>query len=114
MEEAVTLFRFLLKLDKRVFSMRDISTNSKYSKRVLGLLEKYGLVDVHKGSMYVIVLTNRGEKARKIAQHFVSFLEGKEVSLEDTRAGKGREVSLEDLPDYLKNNPWLSVLKERK
>jgi len=94
--------------------MRDISTNSKYSKRILGLLKKYGLVDVHKGSMYVIVLTDRGEKARKLAQRFVSFLEGKEVSLEEVRVKERREVSLEDLPDYLKNNPWLFVLKERK
>jgi len=112
-KELEVIFRVLVKVRSTVFSLREVSTNPVYARRLVSILEKYGLAEVYRSSRYYsIVLTEKGVEALECAKRFAEIVCGKKLEYRKT-SFKEREVSLEKLPEYLADNPWLKVLAER-
>jgi len=112
LKDAVVVFQALLKAKKNVFRQRDLGSNPVYAKRILSILEKYGLAEIYRSKRSVlVVLTSRGEEALNLASKFCEIVFGEKFPVESSREEERRfDVHM---PTYLKDNPWISVLARR-
>ncbi|RLE78037.1 MAG: hypothetical protein DRJ52_10870 [Thermoprotei archaeon] len=114
LKDAVVVFQALLKAKKNVFRQRDLSSNPVYAKKILSILEKYGLAEVYRSKRSVlVVLTSRGEEALNLASKFCEIVFGEKFPVESSRIESHDKRFEVHMPEYLKDNPWISVLAKR-
>lgn len=95
--------------------VRELFTNTKRAQEVLSTLCKLGLVKVvYVSRTKYIVLTEKGRKVKSLLREAVSLAVSTETRGEYSSL-REEYSSLKDieLPEYLKDNPWISVLATR-
>ena len=94
--------------------VRELFTNTKRAREVLGILSRLDLIRVvYVSRTKYIVLTEKGRKVKSLLKEAVSLAVSR--TREEYSSLRKEYSSLKDieLPEYLKNNPWVSVLATR-
>lgn len=90
-------------------------SRSKFVKKIVESALKRGLIREYKRSRIRrdYFLTEKGEKLLDLVKEAYELIYGREIELGESKRKVAVAEHSESLPDFLKGNPWLSVLAKR-
>lgn len=98
---------WLTKIDSNGVTVSLINRNSRRAQRVTSLLEDLGLVKVERvGRVKIVRLTAKGERVKRRLLDLLLELDAAQPRGSQWPAGG-------EVPDWLRDNPWLRVIGER-
>jgi|GEM_PF-1574498 len=116
----IKLLGYIERIGDRGISPTRISRNTRYVEKVINILRKYDLIEIHGNRYRYIYLNERRLKLYNLLRQVELILsEGGEIKLEkisDKKFISKKEYAPEILiqsPSFLRENPWLTILSKR-
>ena len=115
----IKLLGYIERIGDRGISPTRISGNTRYVEKVINILRKYDLIEIHGNRYRYIYLNERGLKLYNLLRQVELILkESGEINLEkiDKNFISKKEYApkiLEKSPSFIVDNPWIAVLSKR-
>jgi len=108
------LLTYIEKIGVNGIAPSKLSTNSRYTAKIIETLQKYDLIEIYGERFKQIRLSEKGLKLYNLINQINLILEGKiDLKVEKLKEVKQAPKILEQTPSFLKDNPWISVLSRR-
>ena len=112
--KVLKLLYFIERIGVNGIAPSKLSTNSRYTAKIIKTLQKYDLITIYGDRFKQIRLNEKGLKLYNLISQINFILEGKtEIKIDRINEIREAPEILRQSPSFLKDNPWLTVLSRR-